>query len=285
MQIHASTADLQQALSGLRQNKTVAFVPTMGNLHEGHLSLVRRAREEADIVIVSIFVNPLQFGANEDLDKYPRTMAEDIEKLQQEQTDVLFTPGVEDIYPLGMENQTTVSVPKLGQFHCGDSRPGHFDGVTTVVNKLFNIVQPDIAIFGEKDFQQLAIIRKMVKDLCMPVTIIGSATGRADDGLALSSRNQYLTAQERKIAPLLNQVIIEAKKALEKGEKIAIIEQQSAQKLNNSGFNVDYFNIVDADTLDDVSTNSREIVILAAAFLGSPRLIDNQTCPLNPNAI
>ncbi|NRB37545.1 MAG: pantoate--beta-alanine ligase [Pseudomonadales bacterium] len=286
MQILESSSAVQQALTPLRaKNKTIAFVPTMGNLHEGHLSLVQRAKQEADIVIVSIFVNPLQFGEGEDLDKYPRTMKDDQEKLKQEQVDFLFTPTVDDIYPHGMANQTQVSVPNLGSFHCGSSRPGHFDGVTTVVNKLFNIVQPQIAVFGEKDFQQLAIIRKMVSDLCMPVSIIGAATGRAEDGLALSSRNQYLSPEQRLIAPQLNQVIQQTKKALANGEKITLLEQQARDKLDQHGFKVDYFNIVDADTLDDVNLRSREIVILAAAFLGTPRLIDNQTCPLNPKAI
>lgn len=285
MQTLPSTAAIQETLAPLRPHKCIAFVPTMGNLHEGHLALVRRAKAEADIVVVSIFVNPLQFGANEDLDKYPRTMDDDQKKLTQEGVDFLFTPSVEDIYPWGMKNQTTVSVPNLGHFHCGSSRPGHFDGVTTVVNKLFNIVQPHIAVFGEKDFQQLAIIRKMVNDLCMPVKIIGAATGRAEDGLALSSRNQYLTANERQNAPELRRTIEWAAQALAQGVKIASVQQQATNKLTSKGFSVDYFNICDADTLDAVTNVSREIVILAAAFLGQPRLIDNQTCPLNPEVI
>lgn len=285
MQILPSIAAVQHAISPLRGHKTIAFVPTMGNLHEGHLSLVRRARQEADIVIVSIFVNPLQFGEGEDLDKYPRTLAEDQAKLTNEQVDFLFMPSVDDIYPLGMTQQTQVSVPDLGHYHCGDSRPGHFDGVTTVVNKLFNIIQPQIAVFGEKDFQQLAIIRKMVNDLCIPVTIIGSPTGRAEDGLALSSRNQYLNEEQRKIAPQLNQVIQAAKLALSNKAEISTVAQESKLKLAKLGFKVDYFNIADADTLGDVNANSREIVILAAAFLGTPRLIDNQTLPLNPTVI
>lgn len=285
MQTVTNSADLQALLSPLRQTKRIAFVPTMGNLHEGHLSLVRKAHEEADIVVVSIFVNPLQFGANEDLDTYPRSLAVDKKKLIAEQCHILFTPKTEDIYPLGAAQQTLVSVPELGRAHCGDSRPGHFDGVSTVVNKLFNIVQPNCALFGEKDFQQLAIIRKMVKDLCMPLKIIGCSTGRAKDGLALSSRNQYLSKQERALAPQLNQVITAAKKALCEGQKIDQVRLDALQKLDDSGFNVDYFNIVDADTLADVNINSREIVILAAAFLGTPRLIDNQTCPLNLQVI
>ena len=285
MQILPSSSAVQEALSPFRGNKRIAFVPTMGNLHEGHLSLVRKAKQEADIVIVSIFVNPLQFGEGEDLDKYPRTLAADQAKLENEQVDFLFTPSVDDIYPLGMAQQTRVSVPNLGHHHCGESRPGHFDGVTTVVNKLFNIVQPQIAIFGEKDYQQLAIIRKMVNDLCIPVNIIGSATERAADGLALSSRNQYLSDEERKIAPQLNQVIQMAKQHLAEGENITAVEELAKRKLTDLGFKVDYFNICDADTLGDVDANSTGLVILAAAFLGSPRLIDNQTCPLNRTAI
>ncbi len=285
MQTVTSNAELQALLNPIRATKRIAFIPTMGNLHEGHLSLVRKGHESADIIVVSIFVNPMQFGANEDLDTYPRTLAMDKEKLIAEKCHILFTPSVNDIYPSGIKQQTRVSVPELGNAHCGQSRPGHFDGVSTVVAKLFNIVQPHCAVFGEKDFQQLAIIKKMVNDLCLPLEIIACTTGRADDGLALSSRNQYLNEQERAIAPLLNQAIITAKKALIKGKKIKSVRDNAIEKLTDAGFMVDYFNIVDADTLADVNVNSREIVILAAAFLGTPRLIDNQTCPLNPAVI
>ncbi len=285
MQTVTSNAELQALLNPIRATKRIAFIPTMGNLHEGHLSLVRKGHESADIIVVSIFVNPMQFGANEDLDTYPRTLAMDKEKLIAEKCHILFTPSVNDIYPSGIKQQTRVSVPELGSAHCGQSRPGHFDGVSTVVAKLFNIVLPHCAVFGEKDFQQLAIIRKMVNDLCMPIEIIACPTGRADDGLALSSRNQYLNEQERALAPLLNQTIITAKKGLNNGKKIKSVRDNAIEKLTDAGFMVDYFNIVDADTLADVNVNSREIVILAAAFLGTPRLIDNQTCPLNPAVI
>jgi len=207
---------LRSQLSQWReQGESIGFVPTMGYLHEGHLTRVRQAQQQWDRVVVSIFVNPLQFGPNEDLDKYPRTLEEDKKKLINEGVDFLFTPVVEEIYPHGMAGQTQVCVPFITKNHCGSSRPGHFDGVSTVVAKLFNIVQPDIAIFGKKDFQQLAVIRKMVDDLCIPVEIIGAATGRADDGLALSSRNQYLSASERQIAPLLFKVLHDASQQLQ----------------------------------------------------------------------
>lgn len=285
MQTLSSTASLQQALAPLRQHKRIAFVPTMGNLHEGHLSLIRRAKQEAEIVVASIFVNPLQFGENEDLASYPRTLLEDQKKLVAEHTDFLFTPSAHDIYPHGMAAQTTVSVPALGSFHCGHSRPGHFDGVTTVVNKLLNIVQPNMAIFGEKDFQQLAIIQKMVNDLRMPVSIISAATGRNEDGLALSSRNQYLSCEQRKVAPQLNNVLIKAKAAIAAGTKLDAVKASAIAALTQAGFKVDYFNIADVDTLDAANAASREWVILAAAFLGTPRLIDNLRCPLNLKAI
>ncbi len=277
MKTYSLISELQDALLGAVTNgQKLAFVPTMGNLHEGHLSLVKRAKQEADKVIVSIFVNPLQFGPNEDLDKYPRTLEDDKHKLIDEGVDFLFTPVVEEIYPHGMADQTQVSVPFITENHCGSSRPGHFDGVSTVVAKLFNIVQPDVAIFGEKDFQQLAVIRKMVEDLCIPIEIIGSATGRAEDGLALSSRNQYLNAKEREIAPLLYKTLLESQKALLSGIDTADeISRKAIQTLMNAGFNVDYFNICDAYTLKEIDAKTRNIVILAAAFLGQPRLIDN----------
>ena len=208
MRTVTTNAQLRAALDAVSASgKRIAFVPTMGNLHEGHLDLVRRARDICDVTVVSIFVNPLQFGANEDLDAYPRTMAADKEKLFAEGVDYLFAPGVDQIYPEGMECHTKVRVPDLSETLCGSSRPGHFDGVTTVVNKLFNIVRPDVAVFGEKDFQQLSIIRKMVEDLYMPVEIVGVATARAEDGLALSSRNGYLSAGERARAPRLHQTL------------------------------------------------------------------------------
>ena len=279
-----SNAQLQAALKRYRsEGQSIAFVPTMGNLHEGHLDLVRRARTLCDIVVVSIFVNPLQFGAGEDLDAYPRTMAADKEKLFSEGVQLLFAPGVEDIYPEGMEKQTVVSVPDLGDTLCGSSRPGHFDGVTTVVSKLFNIVQPDVSVFGEKDFQQLSIVRKMVVDLCMPVEIVGVATTRDEDGLAKSSRNGYLSEDERSVAPTLHQTLNSCREAIACGfDNFLQLESHARMKLLQAGFEPDYFAIRDARTLRAVTEDTEEIAILAAARLGNTRLIDNVRLSLNP---
>ena len=279
-----SNAQLQAALKRYRsEGQSIAFVPTMGNLHEGHLDLVRRARTLCDIVVVSIFVNPLQFGAGGDLDAYPRTMAADKEKLFSEGVQLLFAPGVEDIYPEGMEKQTVVSVPDLGDTLCGSSRPGHFDGVTTVVSKLFNIVQPDVSVFGEKDFQQLSIVRKMVVDLCMPVEIVGVATTRDEDGLAKSSRNGYLSEDERSVAPTLHQTLNSCREAIACGfDNFLQLESHARMKLLQAGFEPDYFAIRDARTLRAVTEDTEEIAILAAARLGNTRLIDNVRLSLNP---
>ncbi|HAN26552.1 MAG TPA: pantoate--beta-alanine ligase, partial [Haliea salexigens] len=257
--------------------------PTMGNLHEGHLELVRRARTLADIVVVSIFVNPLQFGPNEDLDAYPRTLAADKEKLFSEGVQHLFLPEAEDIYPEGMALQTQVQVPDLSETLCGSSRPGHFTGVTTVVSKLFNIVQPDVAVFGEKDFQQLTIIRKMVADLCIPVQIEGVATARDTDGLAKSSRNGYLSDDQRKLAPLIHATLVSCRDAVACGfDNFLQLESHARMQLLQAGFEPDYFAIRDARTLRAVNENTEEIAILAAARLGSTRLIDNVRLTLNP---
>ena len=279
-----SNAQLQAALKRHRNDgQSIAFVPTMGNLHEGHLDLVRKARALCDIVVVSIFVNPLQFGAGEDLDAYPRTMAADKEKLFSEGVNLLFAPGVEDIYPEGMDKQTVVSVPDLGDTLCGSRRPGHFDGVTTVVSKLFNIVQPDVSVFGEKDFQQLSIVRKMVVDLCMPVEIVGVATTRDEDGLAKSSRNGYLSEAERDIAPLLHQTLSSCREAIACGfDNFLQLESHARMKLLQAGFEPDYFAVRDATTLRAVTEDTEEIAILAAARLGNTRLIDNVRLSLNP---
>jgi pantoate--beta-alanine ligase len=284
MRTYSSNAQLQSALRGFRHNgQSIAFVPTMGNLHEGHLDLVRKARKLCDVVVVSIFVNPLQFGPNEDLDAYPRTLAADKEKLFSEGVQVLHTPGVEEIYPDGMLAQTLVHVAELGETLCGSSRPGHFDGVTTVVNKLFNIVQPDVAVFGEKDFQQLSIVRKMVKDLCIPITIVGVATARDQDGLAKSSRNGYLSFEQRRIAPVLHQTLNSCREAIACGfDNFLQLESHARMKLLQAGFDPDYFAIRDARTLHTVTEDTEEIAILAAARLGSTRLIDNVRLSLNP---
>jgi pantoate--beta-alanine ligase len=284
MRTYNSKLQLKSALNHARSNgQSIAFVPTMGNLHEGHLDLVRRARQLCDIVVVSIFVNPLQFGPTEDLDAYPRTLAADKEKLFSAGVQILYAPSVDDIYPEGMHVQTLVHVPDLGDTLCGSSRPGHFDGVTTVVSKLFNIVQPNTAVFGEKDFQQLSIVRKMVKDLCMPISIVGVPTIRDEDGLAKSSRNGYLSFEQRRVAPILNQTLNGCREAIACGfDNFLQLESHARMKLLQAGFEPDYFAIRDARSLRAVTDETEEIAILAAARLGSTRLIDNVRLSLNP---
>lgn len=285
MKVFAHTAALRTAIAAeKRAGKRIAFVPTMGNLHEGHIQLVHRAHKEADIVVVSIFVNPLQFGANEDLDKYPRTLAADKEKLFAAGANYLFTPTVDEMYPNGMESQVKVTVPGLSDTLCGSSRPGHFGGVATVVTKLFQIVQPDVAVFGEKDFQQLAIIRKLACDLCMPIAILGESTARATDGLALSSRNGYLSEAERQIAPTLHEVLQECREAIACGfDSYSDLEHHATETLRAAGFKPDYFSVRDAYTLGPATLDTEKLVILAAAYLGRTRLIDNVTLNLNPS--
>jgi pantoate--beta-alanine ligase len=256
--------------------KRIAFVPTMGNLHAGHLSLVTEAKANSDIVVVSIFVNPLQFGAEEDLDNYPRTLAEDSEQLKALGVDVLFTPTVADIYPRGLEQQTFVEVPGISYMICGASRPGHFRGVATIVSKLFNMVQPNIAFFGEKDYQQLQVIKAMVTDLSMNVEVVGVPTMRHDDGLAMSSRNGYLTEAERATAPTIAHVLTHIKAQIESGNRQfkQLISEGNAV-LKEAGFKPDYIEIREAFTLQAASFEDKELVILGAAFLGKTRLIDN----------
>ena len=284
MRTYSHTARLQSALREFRdKGQCIAFVPTMGNLHQGHLELVRKARQLCDVVVVSIFVNPLQFGPGEDLDAYPRTLTADREKLFAEGVQILYTPAVEEIYPNGMATQTLVHVPDLGDTLCGSSRPGHFDGVTTVVCKLFNAVQPHVAVFGEKDFQQLSIVRRMVHDLCMPIAIVGVATSRDEDGLARSSRNGYLSAEERRIAPLLHQTLNSCREAIACGfDNFLQLESHARMQLLQAGFEPDYFAIRDANTLRTITEDTEEIAILAAARLGGTRLIDNVRLALNP---
>ncbi len=269
--------DLRAAVARARsEGKRIALTPTMGNLHSGHAALVTKAAQRADFVVASIFVNPLQFGPNEDLATYPRTLAADQEKLLHAGCNLLFTPSVEEIYPHGMADQTLVSVPHLSQGLCGASRPGHFEGVATVVSKLFNMVQPDLAIFGEKDFQQLAVIRAMVRDLNMPIQIIGEPTVRADDGLALSSRNGYLNDAQRAAAPALYQAICQIADAIKAGEQdFDALLASKKQQLEAAGFRIDYLEIRDATSLRATTAENRDLVILAAAFLGKTRLIDN----------
>ncbi|KPB23717.1 pantoate--beta-alanine ligase [Pseudomonas amygdali] len=269
--------ELRAAVARARsEGKRIALTPTMGNLHSGHAALVAKAAQRADFVVATIFVNPLQFGPNEDLATYPRTLAADQEKLLQAGCNLLFTPSVEEMYPHGMADQTLVSVPHLSQGLCGASRPGHFEGVATVVSKLFNMVQPDLAIFGEKDFQQLAVIRAMVRDLNMPIQIIGEPTVRADDGLALSSRNGYLNEAQRAAAPALYQAIRQTADAISAGEQdFDALLTSKKQQLEAAGFRIDYLEIRDAISLRPTTAENRDVVILAAAFLGKTRLIDN----------
>lgn len=276
-------AQLRAALARARQEgKRIGLVPTMGNLHEGHLALVEMALQRTDHVVVSIFVNPLQFGPNEDLDSYPRTLAEDQRKLLDAGAHLVFAPSVSEMYPEGMQGHTLVSVPVVSEGLCGASRPGHFDGVSTVVAKLLNMVQPDIAVFGEKDFQQLAVIRKMVHDLCLPVQVMGAPIVRAADGLALSSRNGYLDEAQRHIAPRLYQTLRQIEQQLQQGRRdFAVIIEQAHQDLITAGFRPDYLELRDAGSLQPASTDTHEIIILAAAHLGSTRLIDNLVCRLS----
>ena len=259
----------------------IALVPTMGNLHDGHLTLVDEARQRADVVVVSVFVNPMQFDRADDLARYPRTLQDDCEKLNRHGVDLVFAPAPQTIYPQGTENQTFVEVPVLSALLEGASRPGHFRGVATVVSKLFNLVQPDVACFGEKDFQQLAIIRKLVADMGFDIDIVGVPTVRAQDGLALSSRNGYLTADERRLAPGLSQVMQSMAERLSNGERHIdeIIEQANAA-LQEKGFRPDGLAICDAVTLQPLTVESQRAVILMAAWLGNARLIDNQQVDL-----
>lgn len=273
---------LRQQIRRLRmEGKRVALVPTMGNLHDGHMKLVDEAKARADVVVVSIFVNPMQFDRPEDLARYPRTLQEDCEKLNKRKVDLVFAPSVKEIYPNGTETHTYVDVPGLSTMLEGASRPGHFRGVSTIVSKLFNLVQPDIACFGEKDFQQLALIRKMVADMGFDIEIVGVPIMRAKDGLALSSRNGYLTAEQRKIAPGLYKVLSSIADKLQAGERdLDEIIAIAGQELNEKGFRSDDIQIRDADTLLEISENRKRAVILVAAWLGDARLIDNKIVEL-----
>ncbi|MBW8189510.1 pantoate--beta-alanine ligase [Neiella marina] len=259
-----------------RQGLTVGFVPTMGNLHQGHLTLIREAKTRADKVVASIFVNPMQFNNAADLDNYPRTLDDDCRALANEATDLVFCPTPEIMYPKGLAQQTQVSVPGVADILEGAMRPGHFTGVATVVSMLFNIVQPDVACFGEKDFQQLAVIRTMTQDLCLPIEIIGVPTVREQDGLAMSSRNGYLTEAERQLAPKLAHVMGDILKQLAAGENnFTQMIESASNRLNEHGFKTDSIDICDAATLNPVSKETKQAVVLMAAFLGQARLIDN----------
>lgn len=274
--VHGIAAVRERVRAERAAGKRIGFVPTMGNLHAGHLALVDAAGAESDFLVASIFVNPLQFGPNEDLDAYPRTLAADQTALSEHGVGLLFAPTVAEMYPDGMALQTLVRVPGLGDILCGASRPGHFDGVATVVTKLFQIVQPDLAAFGRKDFQQLTLIRRMVRDLSMPIRIIDVPTARAADGLALSSRNHYLSADERTRAPALHRSLQDAVRRIEAGEAdFDAVRQEALTRLEEAGFRPDYFEIRDRNTLDVPRADTCELVLLAAAFMGRTRLIDN----------
>lgn len=278
--------ELRAAVARARgEGKRIGFVPTMGNLHNGHAALVEKAGQRADFVVASIFVNPLQFGANEDLASYPRTLEADQERLLNAGCNLLFAPTVEEMYPLGMGGQTLVSVPGVADGLCGASRPGHFAGVATVVCKLFNMVQPDLAVFGQKDFQQLAVIRTLVHDLNMPIQIIGEPTVRAEDGLALSSRNGYLDAQQRHSAPLIYRTLRSLASAIQAGEHDFLqLQAQAKATFAAAGLRADYVEIRNANDLQPARREDRQLVILAAAFVGNTRLIDNLAFDLDTTA-
>jgi len=275
MRIVNTVSELREAVKIWRSaGESVAFVPTMGNLHAGHLHLVSMAKKNADRVVVSIFVNPTQFGVGEDFEAYPRTEREDRKKLEAESTDLLFQPAVADIYT--PDAKTTVTVGGLSDLYCGASRPGHFSGVATVVCKLFNIVQPNIALFGLKDFQQLTVIKTMVRDLNIPVEIIGVDTVREPGGLAMSSRNGYLTDAEKRVAPKLYHSLCVARDTILAGNQAyPDIEQEALQFLQQAGFHTDYFSVCRSSDLKKAGAEDVDLVLLAAAKLGKTRLIDN----------
>ncbi|MDH3830742.1 MAG: pantoate--beta-alanine ligase [Gammaproteobacteria bacterium] len=277
MQTLSSTASLRESISAQRlQGRRIAFVPTMGNLHAGHLQLVRQASILADCVVVSIFVNPMQFGPGEDFATYPRTLDADKAALQAEGVEVLFLPAVEEMYAAGLEQATRIEVPGFEGDLCGRSRPGFFTGIATVVTGLFNRVQPDIAVFGEKDYQQLVMIKRMVRDLCMPIEVQGVATMREADGLAMSSRNAYLDAAQRDRAVHLYQVLGTVKAALESGSRdYTVLEQHALESLQQAGFVPDYVSVREQRSLRVPGPGCKQLVVLGAATLGSTRLIDN----------
>ena len=282
MQILDQIASARQALAEERvKGRRIGFVPTMGNLHQGHIELVKTAKTNCDVVVVSIFVNPLQFGLNEDWDQYPRTFEADTAKLAAVDCDYLFYPGDAEMYPNGMARQTRVIVPTMTDVLCGASRPGHFEGVTTVVTKLFNIIEPDEAVFGIKDYQQLAIIRRMVEDLCIPVMITGGEIVREADGLAMSSRNAFITAEERPRVNQLNQSLNWVRGEIETGRRdLRGLEAEASRQIEQAGFRIDYFSVCNSKTLAPATFDDREITVLGAMFTQGARLIDNVSISL-----
>ena len=277
MQTVQDVPALRAAIRGWRtQGQTVGFVPTMGNLHAGHQSLVRLARARTERVVASVFVNPTQFGPNEDYDRYPRTLVQDQAALAEQDCDLLFAPDVATMYPFGPEHSVSVRVPRITDTLEGAHRPGHFDGMATVVCKLFNLVQPDVAVFGQKDFQQLKVVERMVRDLGLPVKVVAAPILRADDGLALSSRNQYLSTEERTRAPLIHDTLLKMRELLAQGHPWQAIEQTAAARLARAGFVPDYVAIRRAEDLAEPAEGEHEgLVALVAARLGNTRLIDN----------
>jgi pantoate--beta-alanine ligase len=270
-----TVAELRSAVAAWRKaGQRVGFVPTMGNLHAGHIALIARARELSDKVVASVFVNPLQFAPDEDFDKYPRTLDADSAKLKLANCDLLFAPSVAEVYPAGRDQHATITVPGISDILCGAHRPGHFTGVATVVAKLFGQVQPDIAVFGEKDYQQLKVIERMVRDFALPVRVVGLATVREHDGLALSSRNQYLTPGDRAVAPLLHATLTWAAEQFRQGREPPEVEGAALERLRDAGFKPDYVSLRSADDLGPPVEGAPRRV-LAAAWLGAARLIDN----------
>ena len=277
MQVFHTVNGLREILRKHRNSgQKIGFVPTMGNLHDGHLALIKQAKQTNDIVVCSIFVNALQFGLNEDWDKYPRTYDSDCEKLDQEDCDYLFYPEDSEMYPNGLDTQSRVICPTMTDVLCGASRPGHFEGVTTVVSKLFNIVQPDEAIFGIKDYQQLAVIKRMTEDLCLPVKIISAPIHREADGLAMSSRNSYINEDERPKVKVLKQALELIAEQIKAGDlEFTQLETEAKKRIESEGFKADYVTISNRKTLEPAAVDDREITILGAMYTASARLIDN----------
>ena len=282
MQSYHHISSLRSALESHRvKGQTIGFVPTMGNLHAAHIALVKQAQSLCDIVVASIFVNRLQFGLNEDWDRYPRTLKADSERLVAAGCDYLFCPDEHEIYPNGMDEQTRVIVPSMADVLSGASRPGHFEGVTTVVTKLFNIVQPHVAVFGVKDYQQLAIIRRMVQDLCIPIQIIAGDIVREGDGLAMSSRNGFIKPQERPRANQLNQSLCWIAEQIQLGQRdFSALEKAAANQIEAAGFRPDYITVCNSYTLQPAANDDAQVTILGAMYTQAARLIDNVSIEL-----
>ena len=283
MKVFQDPHDIQKELTALKHaGKKIGFIPTMGNLHRGHLSLFKLAQAHCDILVGSIFVNPMQFGANEDLNKYPRTLKDDIDKLESIDVDFLFTPTNEIIYPLGTQTNTSVEVNRLTKRLCGESRPEHFRGVATVVTILFNIIQPDLVVFGKKDYQQYLILSAMVKDLFLPIEIVGGEIIREDNGLAMSSRNKFLTPQEKQQAGEIRKIILRCEDKIKLGNyDYQAIKLYAVKELSAQGFKVDYFEICNRETLEDADGSDKNLLIACAAWMGQPRLLDNLELTVN----